>query len=116
MRDGLAGAQTCARPACRSNQMRGGQRWLHLRVLRVEPAAGQPRGQVRFELAKAVRRDRLCFDTEPALSSGEGGQRVEALLVGGDDEPALRLVLDRTAERLGRQLPPQSAGEQGQVE
>lgn len=90
-------------------------RGLDLGVLRVVEAARQSRGQVRLQFVQGVRRHLHRVDAGGALALREGAQGLDGPVVGGDDEPALGLVLDLPREDRG-ELGPQARGQQGEVE
>lgn len=72
---------------------------------------------MRFQVCESAGVDHLGLDARRPLSGGEAGQRGHALGVGGDDDPALRLELDGTADaRLGGEVVPEAGGEQREIQ
>lgn len=107
-----AGEEAGARGA---DEVGGGQGGHDLAVLGVVDGAREAGGQVGFEVVQAVAHDRLGGDPDGPLPVGEPLQHREPVRGRGHDDAALRLVLDGRPELL-RQLTPETAGQQREVE
>jgi len=88
--------------AARVGEQRGrGEHRLDLRVVGVVRAERQVGREVRLERAQPVAVEQLGGEPDVPVAADEVGERCAARVVGGDDDAALRLVLEALAELRG---------------
>ena len=82
----------------RIDEVRGSQHGLDLHVLRIEDAADEVSGDFGFVVRQLTGRNRLGDHAAGALLGGESQQVVMCFLSRCDDQPALRVELERITE------------------